>query len=88
MRHDETEPPGREQRIQRPLVETPHDQELDEDTDEPRRQRGQHLGNRERHTEIHKANRHIGTTHDELAVGHVDDAHHAEHNGEACGRKN
>ena len=87
LRDDQAEAPGREQRIQRPLVEAPHDEVFDGHADQSRRHRGKRLGDRKRHAELHQSDRHIGAAHDELAVRHVDDAHHAEHDGKACRRK-
>jgi hypothetical protein len=88
LRHDEAQPPGGEQRIERPFVKAPHDQEFDHDTDEARGQRRQDLCNRKRYPQIDQTYGDVRTAHDELAMRHVDDAHHSEHDGEPRSRKN
>ncbi len=83
----EADPPGGEQRLERPLVEVPDDRPLQEDAD----QRGGQKGDRDRHQQIEPRAVHdrlhgvgrVGAQHQHLAVGHVDDAQEAEGDGQA-----
>ena len=93
---DQRKPPGRQQRLQRPAVEKADDAALDQDADEAGDQERQRNGDGERVVEQRRmagADRilhhegHIGADHHHFAVRHVDDAHHAEGDGEPNGRE-
>ena len=85
--HDEADAPGRDQRIDRPVVEPAHDGAFEEDAEETARHGAEQHGQRERHSGVIGIGRHIRAHGDELAVGHVDDPHHSENDREARGGK-
>ena len=91
---DQRQAPGREQRLQRPAVEEADDAALDQDADEAGNDECERNGDGKRiveqrrivgadHLLHHEGG--VGAEHDHLAVRHVDDAHHAEGDGEADG---
>ena len=91
---DERQAPRRQQGLERPAVEKPDDEALDQDADD----RGEHKRQRQRDgqriveqrrivvaDELLHHERDIGAEHHHFAVRHVDDAHHAEGDGKTDG---
>ena len=89
---DERHAPGGEQRLQRPAVEEADDAALDDEAGRAGDEEGERQGDGERPVEqpgrgiadhlLHDEGR-VGAEHHHLAMRHVDDAHHAEGDGEA-----
>ena len=92
---DERQAPGGEQGFERPAVEEADDAALDEDADQAGDDEGQRHGDDQRLVEQARIARsritswtdegHVGAEHHHLAMGHVDDAHDAEGDGEPDG---
>jgi hypothetical protein len=83
--HDEADAPSRNERVDRPMVEAAHDRTLEEDAEEAGdRGAGQH-GKRQRRPGVIGICGDIAAHGDELAMGHVDDPHHAEDDREPRG---
>ena len=83
------DPEGRQKRLERAVIEPSYDQPLHghaghEGDDEGQRDRDGERGRLVRHETLHEVAR-IGADHDELAMGHVDDPHDAESDGEPDG---
>ena len=88
---DQRHAPGGQQRLQRPRVEIADDGALQHDAGGPGDQEGdrqrQHhrpIRHRSRHEHLHDVSG-VGAEHHHLAMRHVDDAHHAEGDGQADG---
>ena len=69
------------------MVEAAHDGALEEDAEETAGHSADQHGKRERRSGMIGIGRHVAAHGNELAVGHVDDSHHAENDREACGGK-
>ena len=91
---DQRQAPGGEQRLQRPAVEEADDAAFDGDADGAGDEEGERNGDGERPVEQPRRagadhllddEGRVGAEHDHLAMGHVDDAHHAEGDGKADG---
>ena len=90
---DQRHAPGGEQRLERPAVEEADDAALDGDADQRRRpgrraaaaisQRPVEQAGARGADELLDDEGRVGAEHDHLAMRHVDDAHHAEGDGEA-----
>ena len=79
---DDPDAPGREQRLQRSIIDPLDDAALDDQAEK----RHDHEGDRNRDegvaAELPDDSGRVGAHHDELAVRHVDDAGYAENDGE------
>jgi hypothetical protein len=93
---NEADAPGREKGFQRPAIEETDDATFDGDADQRRDQKRERDRDRQRPAEILRRGvaeeflhdeGGVGAEHHHFAVRHVDDAHHAERDGEADGRK-
>ena len=91
---DQADAPGGEQRLERPAVEVAHDAALDGDADAAGDEEGERGGDQQRPVEeaggvgadhLLGDEGGVGAEHDQLAMRHVDDAHHPEGDGEADG---
>ena len=78
LRGDQADAPGGDDRVERAAVEVADDEALEQDADEAREQRAADDRQRQRRPELGDGHRHVGAGHDELAMGEIDDAHHAE----------
>ena len=82
---DDTETPGRQDRIQRPAIEPPYHDSLGSGPDQPAGQESQRGRQHRRQPEAGGHQRGIGPDRDEGGMGKIDDLHHAEDDQQTSG---
>lgn len=80
---DQADAPGRDDGVEGTAVEPPHHESLDGNPDEARRRGAAQDGKRQREAGSCGRDGDVGPAHDQLAMGEVDDPHHAENHREA-----
>jgi hypothetical protein len=82
---NQAQAPGRHDRVKRPVVEVPDHRDLNQRADQRGDDGAGHDRERKRQAGMGRRCRHIGSAHDEFAVGEIDHAHHAkDHREPTC----